>query len=98
MIKFNTYLKKLIISFVILNTYSISFFLNANSILDTLNLPKGFEISIFADNLDSPRQISETDNGFILFGSKKGDNIYALFDKDQDGYAEKRISVLILIK
>ncbi len=93
MIKFNTYLKKLIISFVILNTYSISFFLNANSILDTLNLPKGFEISIFADNLDSPRQISETDNGFILFGSKKGDNIYALFDKDQDGYAEKRILV-----
>ncbi len=93
MIKFNTYLKKFVSIFIIFNTYSISLFLNANEVLDTLNLPDGFEINIFADDLDSPRQITETDQGFILVGSKKGDKIYALYDKNQDGYAEKKILV-----
>ena len=93
MIKFNTYLKKFVSIFIIFNAYSISFFLNANEVLDTLNLPDGFEINIFADDLDSPRQITETDQGFILVGSKKGDKIYALYDKNQDGYAEKKILV-----
>ena len=93
MIKFNTYLKKFVSIFIIFNAYSISFFLNANEVLDTLNLTDGFEINIFADDLDSPRQITETDQGFILVGSKKGDKIYALYDKNQDGYAEKKILV-----
>ena len=82
--KFNPYLKMKKYFFIILNCYFVSFFINANSDLDNLVLPTGFEISIFADKLDSPRQISETDNGFILFGSKKGDKIHALYDNDQD--------------
>ena len=93
MIKFNTYLKKFTFLFIILNTYSISFFINANGALDKLNLPDGFEINIFAEDLDSPRQITETDQGFVLFGSKKGDKIFALYDKNQDGFAEEKILV-----
>ena len=93
MIKFNTYLKKFTFLFKILNTYSISFFINANGALDKLNLPDGFEINIFAEDLDSPRQITETDQGFVLFGSKKGDKIFALYDKNQDGFAEEKILV-----
>ena len=50
--------------------------------IEELNLPNGFEISIFADNLNSPRQITETKDGFIIVGSKNGDN-----------YAEKRILI-----
>ena len=93
MIKFNTYLKKFTFLFIILNTYSISFFINANGALDKLNLPDGIEINIFAEDLDSPRQITETDQGFVLFGSKKGDKIFALYDKNQDGFAEEKILV-----
>ena len=48
---------------------------------------------IFADDLNTPRQISETGNGYIIVGSKKGDKIYALFDDDSDGYAEKRVLI-----
>ena len=59
--------------------------------IEELNLPNGFEISIFADNLNSPRQITETKDGFIIVGSKNGDKIYAIFDEDRDNYAEKRI-------
>ena len=93
MIKFNTYSQNITFFFILFNIYFISLFINANSDLDKLNLPSGFEISIFADNLDSPRQISETDDGYIIAGSKKGDKIYALYDQDLDGYAEKRILI-----
>ena len=67
--------------------------MNAYSDLDKLNLPDGFEISIFAKDLDSPRQITQTNDGYVIVGSKKGDKIYALDDQDLDGYAEKRILV-----
>ena len=30
--------------------------------------------------------------GYVIAGSKKGDKIYALYDADLDGYAEKRYS------
>tara|TARA_B100001250_G_scaffold235333_1_gene202123 strand:+ start:2001 stop:3131 length:1131 start_codon:yes stop_codon:yes gene_type:complete len=65
--------------------------------IDKLNLPKGFNISIYADELPLPRQIAESESGYIFFGSKvqrddKG-RIHALIDKDKDGYAEEKIIV-----
>ena len=93
MIKINTYSHTFKSFFVFLNLYFISFFMNAYSDLDKLNLPDGFEISIFAKDLDSPRQITQTNDGYVIVGSKKGDKIYALDDQDLDGYAEKRILV-----
>ena len=73
------------------------FILNINSstsdLVDKLNIPSGFKISIFADELESPRQITETKSGFIIVGSKNGDKIFALFDGDRDGYAEMKITV-----
>ena len=73
------------------------FILNINSstsdLIDKLNIPSGFKISIFADGLESPRQITETKSGFIIVGSKNGDKIFALFDGDRDGYAEIKMTV-----
>ncbi len=79
--------------FIIYLIYFFSFFINADSNLTKLSLPKGFKISIFADGLESPRQITETQSGFIIVGSKNGDKIFALFDGDRDGYAEMKITV-----
>ncbi len=76
--------------------YLISFFslfINADLNLKKLNLPDGFEINIFADGIESPRQITETKNGFIIIGSKNGKNIYALYDDDDDGEADTKILV-----
>ena len=56
--------------------------------IDNLNLPENFKISVFADGLDSPRQITETESGYIIVGSKKGDKIYAIKDKNSNGSAE----------
>jgi len=61
--------------------------------LERLDLEEGFSISIFAENLDSPRQITETDNGFIIVGSKNGKNIFALKDENNDGVSDKKILI-----
>ena len=70
---------------IILNLHSTN--------IDSLDVPQGFEISIYADNLESPRQIAETDNGFIIVGSKNGKNVNALFDSNKDGVAETKILI-----
>ncbi len=93
MFKFNTssYITKYL--FFVFTLLLVSFFTESNQNLNKLNLPEGFEISIFADNLQSPRQIAETDAGYVIAGSKQGDKIYALNDADLDGYAEQRILI-----
>tara|TARA_B100000945_G_C20343588_1_gene578645 strand:- start:85 stop:1233 length:1149 start_codon:yes stop_codon:yes gene_type:complete len=91
MLKFNTHFYRIKDLSILFSIFLISFYTNANSDLDKLNVPYGFEISIFADKLDSPRQLAETDEGYVIAGSKRGNKIYALLDQDLDGYAEKRI-------
>ena len=85
--KKRTYLLGLLFG-VILNINS-----STSDLVDKLNIPSGFKISIFADGLESPRQITETKSGFIIVGSKNGDKIFALFDGDSDGYAEIKMTV-----
>ena len=81
--------------FIFLNALVIFFsaIINSNDI-SKLNLPNGFEISIYANDLQSPRQITETDKGYIVVGSKNGDKIFALFDEDEDGFAENRTLIM----
>ena len=71
--------------------YSFPFSISADPNINKLYVPEGFEISIYADNLDSPRQLTETGNGFIIVGSKNGDKIFALNDINNDGAAEEKI-------
>ena len=72
--KFNThfYTIKNISLILLISFYN---FISADSFVDKLNIPDGFEISIFADNLNSPRQLAETEKGYVVAGSKKGDKI-----------------------
>ena len=55
--------------------------------LKKLVLEPGFQISIFADNLSSPRQIAEGKNGTIFVGERTG-QIIALVDSDKNGEAD----------
>ena len=55
--------------------------------LEKLLLETGFKISIFADNLSSPRQITEGKNGTIFVGERSG-QIIALADSDKNGEAD----------
>lgn len=59
--------------------------------LDELILEPSFKISIFAENLSSPRQMAQGLNGTIFVGERTG-QIIALIDADQNGQADlKRV-------
>jgi len=47
------------------------FVLGINASSASLILPAGFQIDIFAEGLNTPRQIAETSRGHIIVGSKK---------------------------
>ena len=99
---FKLYLESTLLKylFIIYLIFFFSFFIRAesNQNIGKLNLPDGFQISIFADKLESPRQITETKEGYVIVGSKKGDKIFALFDDDHDGYAETKLIVATGLK
>ena len=78
MLKLYTYPKLIKYFLIILLLYLFAFYTNANSNISKLNIPEGFEITIYAEDLESPRQLAETDNGFVIVGSKNGNKIYAL--------------------
>ena len=58
--------------FIIFSLYSMNSY---SYLLEELTVPEGFEISIFASDLDSPRQLTETKDGAIIVGSKKGTKV-----------------------
>ena len=55
--------------------------------LDLLNLPDGFEISIFAE-VPNARSMTYSPTGTLFVGNRQGDKVYALRDEDGDNVAE----------
>ncbi len=61
--------------------------------LAKLNVPEGFNISLFATDVDNARSMALGDNGTIFVGNRTGKNVYALVDADNDGVAEKKYTI-----
>jgi putative membrane-bound dehydrogenase-like protein len=61
--------------------------------LSKINLPAGFEISIYASGIDHARSMTISPSGTIYVGNRGGDKIYAIQDTDKDGKADKTIVV-----
>ncbi len=51
---------------------------NSSVIINNLKAEPGFSIEIFIDDIDSPRQIAESDAGNIFVGSRKGGKIISI--------------------
>lgn len=58
-----------------------------------LKLPKGFQIAVYADKVESARELAVTPGGLVFVGSRKAGKVYALVDADKDGVAEKVVTV-----
>ena len=58
-----------------------------------LKLPKGFHIAVYADKVDSARELAVSPSGIVFVGSRKAGKVYALIDADKDGVAEKVVTV-----
>ncbi len=69
----------------------LSSFLSSQN-LDDLVLDSGFKVSIFANNLNAPRQMVEGENGTIFVG-ERGGQISALIDSDLNGQADLKIII-----
>ena len=52
--------------------------------LEEINLPEGFTISIYADNLKNARSMALSPDGTLFVGTQKEGNIYAVRDTDGD--------------
>ncbi len=65
----------------------------AANILTELSVAQGFEVSIFADDVENARQIAVSKKGIVYVGSRKAGKVYALIDHNSDGVADKQILV-----
>ncbi|MEO8890816.1 MAG: sorbosone dehydrogenase family protein, partial [Coleofasciculaceae cyanobacterium] len=54
----------------------------------TLNVPAGFQVNVYADNLESPRWLRLTPNGEVLVTETKANRIRLLRDRNGDGVAD----------
>lgn len=62
--------------------------------LDSLHVPAGFHIALYADGVVGARQLALGANGTVFVGSDEAGKVYALTDADHDGRAE-RVQVLV---
>ncbi|WP_373520887.1 sorbosone dehydrogenase family protein [Aquiflexum sp.] len=62
--------------------------------LETIKLPQGFEIEVWAEDVDNARSLAMNADGSTVFvGNRQGKNIYALKDTNGDGKADKKYTL-----
>jgi len=57
--------------------------------LDFINLPSGFSINIFAENVPGARSMALSPQGILFVGSRKNGQVYALLDHNNDQRVEE---------
>jgi len=58
-------------------------------IINKIKLPKGFSITLFADNVPDARSMALGQNGTVFVGTRTNGNVYALQDADKDGKVDQ---------
>jgi glucose/arabinose dehydrogenase len=61
--------------------------------LELIQLPPGFEISIFADGVENARQLALGEQGTVFAGSRKAGKVHAVTDPDHD-YVANRVYLI----
>lgn len=62
--------------------------IETNLPLENINLPDGFQIHVYAQNITGARSMSLADDGTLFVGTRQQGLVYALRDADDDNYAE----------
>jgi glucose/arabinose dehydrogenase len=60
--------------------------------LDDINLPAGFSMAYFAENVEGARSLALSPNGIVFVGTR-GDKVYAVVDNNKDAKAETVVVV-----
>ena len=61
--------------------------------IEKLNLPDGFKIEIYAENVKNARQMAMGHNGIVFVGSRSAGLVHAVIDENKDGTADKVIEI-----
>ena len=59
-------------------------------LLENIQLPEGFKIEIYADNISNARSMDISPSGTIFIGNRHDDNVFAIRDENGDNKAEKK--------
>ena len=62
--------------------------------LDTIKLPPGFHINLFAGGMVNPRQMAFGPNGTLFVGTLRTRSVYAVVDRNHDGVADDGLVLL----
>jgi glucose/arabinose dehydrogenase len=58
--------------------------------LDKIQLPEGFQVEIFAKDIEDARSLARGSEGTIFVGNRKEDKVYALVDRDGDHKVDQK--------
>ena len=62
--------------------------------LDKINVPEGFEVSLYVDDVPNARSLALGDKGTLFVSTRSGDRkVYAVVDKNKDGKADKTYTI-----
>jgi len=60
---------------------------------DRLDVPEGFRVEVFSDDLSEARSMAISERGTLFVGRRDGDAVYALRDTNADGHADTAMVV-----
>lgn len=63
------------------------------SSLQAAEVPEGFKVELFAEDVDGARQMALSDSGIVYTGSRKPGKVHAMIDKDKDFKADEIVLV-----
>jgi glucose/arabinose dehydrogenase len=61
--------------------------------IDTIKLPAGFQIHVYATGVANARQMALGSNGTLFVGSMNAGNVYAVVDRDKDNRADEVVKI-----
>ena len=62
--------------------------------LDSIKLPPGFSISVYAEDVPNARSMALSPDGTLFVGTRKAGNVYAVVDADKDGKTAEKVYTL----
>lgn len=94
----NNYLKLIPILFISIGSFACNSQLNEPEITEYetvpgINLPEGFKIHVYADNVDNARSMVLGVKGTVFVGSRTAGKVYAIVDDNNDYQADKVITI-----
>lgn len=81
----------LLLFFISSNTFRTTD--DINVLLSNIILPDGFNIDVYASDVENARSMAISPSGTIFVGNRREDNVFALKDTDGDNVVDKKILI-----